>query len=189
MISLKVGLNSSLKSLHDLLLRHDLMIAFHFNLKIGDNMERFLAIVEDDSAKKKKLNSIIVNQREDGKLALHAREGQMIFAVILISAVIERLSLLEDDRSFAVTESYVNMIKDETHYRFGIKGRHGKFFRDFVIDRITPGAGEQGRHEKFLVLLSRWFGLRLWKKDKSNFENLLKMVRNIECKVHMSHLN
>lgn len=81
----------------------------------------------------------------------------MIFAVILISAVIERLSLLEDDRSFAVKETYAKMIKDETHYRFGIECRHGKFFRDFVIDRITPGAGVQGRYE-FSVLLSRWFG-------------------------------
>lgn len=176
-------------SLHDLLLQHDLMIPRHFNLKIGKNMERFLAIVEEDSAKNKKFSAIIVNQREDGKLALHAGEGQMIFAVVLISAVIERLSLLEDDLSFAVKETYADMIKHETHYRFGIEGRHGKFFRDCVIDRITPSAGVQGRQEKFWVLLSRWFGFQLWKKDKSELEHLLKTVRNIECKVHMIHLN
>ena len=81
------------------------------------------------------------------------------------------------------------MIKDETHYRFLIEGRHGKFFRNFVIDRITPSAGVQGRQEKFWLLLSRWFGFQLWKKDKSELENLLKTMRNIECKVNMIHLN
>lgn len=39
-------------------------------------MERFLAIVEHYSAKKKELSAIIVKQREDGKLTLHAVKGR-----------------------------------------------------------------------------------------------------------------
>lgn len=81
------------------------------------------------------------------------------------------------------------MIKDETHYRFHMEGSHGKFFSDFVIDRIMHNEGRPSRHGNPWVLLYRWFGFQLRKKDKLELENLLKTVRNIECMVHIIHLN
>lgn len=81
------------------------------------------------------------------------------------------------------------MIKDETHYRFHMEGSHGKFFSDFVIDRIMHNEGRPSTHGNPWVLLYRWFGFQLRKKDKLELENLLKTVRNIECMVHIIHLN
>ena len=176
-------------TLHDLLLHNDLTVPHQSNLKFGENMERFLAIGAQESADNFTFEGITMSNRADGKMVLYSGEGQIVFAVILLCSVIECLSLLEEDLSSTVKMTYRNMIKDETHYRFHIKGSHGKFFSDFVIDRIMHNEGRPSTHGNPWVLLYRWFGFQLRKKDKLELENLLKKVRNIECMVHIIHLN
>lgn len=109
-------------SLHDLLLRHEVVVPEKHDLKFERNIERFVPFSEN-RIKRLRLDDVVMSERADGKMVIHSGGGQLLFAVTLLCALVGRLYDSDENIPVGARLTFRDMVKDECRYKLQIEGR------------------------------------------------------------------
>lgn len=176
------------KTLHDLLLNHQLVVPEKHDLQFEKNVKQFGAFSEN-RIKKLTFDDMVMSERKDGKMLIHSGAGQLLFAITLLCALVERLYDLDRNIPVGARLTFRDMVKDETRYKLQIEGFHWDFFRDFVINHIRRSNKYQAKAEKFWLHVYRLFAFMVAEKEADEVLSLLEDLSKTECKTHLIYLN
>ena len=124
------------KTLHDLLLTHQVVVPEKHDLQFEKNVKQFMAF-SGKRIKKLTFDDMVMSQRKDGKMLVHSGAGQLLFAITLLCVLTGRLIFLDEKIPTGASRTFYDMVTDETKYKIQIDGFPDYFFRDFVINRVT----------------------------------------------------
>lgn len=175
-------------SLHDLLLRHEVVVPEKHDLKFERNIERFVPFSEN-RIKRLRLDDVVMSERADGKMVIHSGGGQLLFAVTLLCALVGRLYDSDENIPVGARLTFRDMVKDECRYKLQIEGRVWGFFRDFVINRIPPGKIYPPKAGKFWLSVYRLFAFTVSEREADEIQWLIEALSKAECRVHQVYLN
>lgn len=176
------------KTLHDLLLNHQVVVPEKHDLQFEKNVKQFVAFSEN-RIKKITFDDMVMTQRKDGKMLIHSGAGQLLFAITLLCALTGRLFFLDEKIPTGASRTFYDMVTDDTKYKIQIEDFPDYFFRDFVINRVRRSSTYQLSAGKFWLHLYQLFANSLAEKEVDEIKSILEDLRRTKCRVYHIHLN
>ncbi|WP_282774116.1 DUF262 domain-containing protein [Phaeodactylibacter xiamenensis] len=126
----------------------------------------------------------LFEEQSDSKFGVIDGQQRLTTIVIFLSALFKKLKEF-DPLTEKEEESYEDLIKRKSTYRFETVDYDKQLFKDYVIDQTKVDKnGLETESAKRMVAAFDFFNSQLEGKDKSYLEKMLDTVQNASCTAH-----